>query len=106
MKLILCILRMITEIKQGSETNEIIKTFFESLLQKYQSSLEERMIRSEFVFDSVDLLYYELHKISLIQVDHTQILQNGQKTKKQQKIQKTIMINAFNKYAVTVALNY
>ena len=38
----------------GSKTDEIIGELFESLLQSYQGS--------EFVFYSVDLLYYELLK--------------------------------------------
>ena len=38
---------------------------FRSLLQNYQKDLEELMRGSEFNFDSVDLLYYNLQKISL-----------------------------------------
>ena len=53
------------EILMGSETNDIIKELFESILQKYQEGLIEKMRESEIVFDSVDLLYYQLHKISL-----------------------------------------
>ena len=48
----------------GNETNEIIKKLFNSFLQKYQG-LEESMKGSEFVFDSVDLLYFKLQKLSL-----------------------------------------
>ena len=50
------------EIMIGSETDDIIDEFFESLLQKYQEGLEESMKGSEFIFDSVDLLYYHLQK--------------------------------------------
>ena len=39
---------------------------FESLLLKYQKSLEKSMKGSKFVFDSVDLLHYKCHTISLI----------------------------------------
>ena len=53
------------EFMMGNGTNEIIKELFESLLQKYQEGLEERKRGSEFLFDSVDLLHYNLHKISL-----------------------------------------
>ena len=53
------------EIMMGNETDEIIEERFESLLQKYQEELEEKMRGSKFVFDSVDLLHYNLHKISL-----------------------------------------
>ena len=53
------------EIMMGSETDEIIKEIFESLLERYQEGLEESMRGSEFIFDSVDALYYNLNKISL-----------------------------------------
>ena len=54
-----------TEIMMGSETDEIIEDFFESLLQRYQEILEESKNGSDLVFDSVDALYYNLNKISL-----------------------------------------
>ena len=53
------------EIMMGNETDDIIKKLFESLLQNYQKDLEESMRGSEFVFDSIDLLYYHLQKIDL-----------------------------------------
>ena len=53
------------EIMIGSETNQIIEELVKSLLQRYQEVLEESMRRSEFIFDSVDALYYDLNKISL-----------------------------------------
>ena len=52
------------KIMMGSETNDIIEELRESL-QKYQEGLEQSMRESEFVFDSVDLLYYHLQRISL-----------------------------------------
>ena len=53
------------EIITGSDTNEVIEVLFESLLQKYQTNLEEKMHGSEFVFHGVNALYYDLNKISL-----------------------------------------
>ena len=50
----------------GSETDEIIKELFESLLQNYHNDLEETMRGSNFISDSVALLYYHLQK----EVDH------------------------------------
>ena len=44
---------------------ESLKTLFNALLQKYQEGLEEPMRGSEFIFDSVNLLYYKRQKISL-----------------------------------------
>ena len=49
----------------GSETNEIIEDLFESFWQNYQEGLEESMRGSEFAYDSVDALYYNLNKVSL-----------------------------------------
>ena len=48
------------EIMMGSETNDIIEELSESFLQNYQERLEESMKGSEFIFDSVDLMYYHL----------------------------------------------
>ena len=53
------------EIIMGNETDEIIEELFESLLQKYQKGLEESMKGSEFIFDSLNVLNYDLHQISL-----------------------------------------
>ena len=89
----------------GSEIDEIIEDLFESFLQKYQKGLEELMTRSEFVYDSVDVLYYNLNKVSLSRsgsyIDSPKWLKNKKAT-----------INPENKddkcfqYSLTVALNY
>ena len=50
----------------GNETDEINAELFESFLRNYQEGSGESLKEIEFVFDSVDLLYYNLHKISLI----------------------------------------
>ena len=44
---------------------KLLRNYFESLLQRYQEGLEESMKRSEFIFDSIDLLFYELNNIGL-----------------------------------------
>ena len=85
----------IIEIMIDNETDEIIEKLFESHLQRYQKDLEEKMIGSEFVFDSVDLLYYKLYKISLNRgrsyIDSLKWLKN-----------KKVTIN----HALTAPLNY
>ena len=53
------------EIMMGSETDKIIVELFVSLLQRYQEGLEESIKGSEFIFDSIDILYYSLNKIGL-----------------------------------------
>ena len=72
------------EIMVGSEINEIIKHFLESFLQRFQEGLEESMRGSEFVYDSVDVLYYNFNKVSLSRggsyIDYPKWL----KTKRQQ----------------------
>ena len=53
------------EIRFGNETDDIIEGLINSFLNNYQK--EEIVLRngSNFVFESVDLLSYHLHKISL-----------------------------------------
>ena len=50
------------EIMIGNETNEFIKTLFESLLQRHYQELEKSTKGSESIFDSLDLLYYKFHR--------------------------------------------
>ena len=50
------------DIMIGFETDQIIEKLFESLLQRYQNTFEEKMRGSEFTFDGVDLLHYEINK--------------------------------------------
>ena len=93
------------EIMTGSDTNEVIEALFESLLQKYLENLEKKMRGSEFVFDDVHALHYDLNKISLNRggsyVDSPQWLKNKKAT-----------INPKNnddkcfQYAISIALNY
>ena len=93
------------EIMMGSETDEIIKDLFESFLQKYQEGLEESTRGSDFAYDSIDALYYNVNKVSLSRggsyIDSPKWLKNKKAT-----------INPKNKddkcfqYALTVALNY
>ena len=53
------------EIRSGNETDDIIKRLFKSFLTNYQN--EEKILRnrSNFVFESVDLLSYNIHKRNL-----------------------------------------
>ena len=52
------------EIMMGIETDDIINELFISFFKKHQEGLETKVRESDFVFESVDLLYYSLHKIS------------------------------------------
>ena len=53
------------EFMMSNEKDEIIEKLFEPLLQNYQKDLEGSVRKSEFVRDSIGLLYYHLQKIGL-----------------------------------------
>ena len=72
------------EIMIGSETDETIEDLFESFLKKYQEGLEESMRGSEFAYDSVDALYYNLNKVSLSRGESYIDSPKWLKTKRQQ----------------------
>ena len=93
------------EIRLGNDTDDIIKELFQSFLNNYQQ--EEIVLRkgSDFVFESVDLLVYHLHKISL---------KRGKSYIKSPEwvLNKRATINPKNEdnkcfqYSITVALNH
>ena len=93
------------EIMMGSETDEIIEELLKSFLQKCQEGLEESMRVIEFIFDSVDLFYYNFNKTSLSRggsyIDSPKWL----KTKKATINPKNNDDKCFQ-YALAVALNY
>ena len=93
------------EIRSGNETDDIIKGLLNSFLNNYQK--EEIVLRngSNFVFESVDLLSYHIHKTSL---------KRGKSYIKSPEwiLNKRATINPKNKdnkcfqYSITVALNH
>ena len=89
----------------GSETDEIIEELFKSFLQKYQEGLKDSMRGNEFVYDSVDALYYNLNKVSLSEgrsyADSPKWLKNKKAT-----INPKSNDEKCFQYALTVALNY
>ena len=92
------------EFMNGSDTDEIIKELFKSLLQRYQENLQEKMKGSDFAFDGVNYLYYDLNKASVSKggsyIDSPKWIKDKKST-----------INPKNndykcfQYAVTLALN-
>ena len=93
------------EITMGNETNEIIEELFKSFFQKHQEGLEESMTGSEFIFDSVDALYYDLNKISLSRAGSYRDSPKWLKGKKATINPKNNDNKCFQ-YALIVALNY
>ena len=53
------------EFMDGSNIDEVIKVLFKSPLQKYQENLQEKMKGSDFTFDGINYLYYDLNKVSI-----------------------------------------
>ena len=49
----------------GSETEEVIEKLIISLLQKYQDNLQNKMKGSDFIFNGVNYLFYDLNRISI-----------------------------------------
>ena len=53
------------EIMIGDDNDDIIEELFKLFLQKYEENLQNKMRGSDFEFDGVNFLYYDLNKISL-----------------------------------------
>ena len=47
-----------------NDTNEVDDELFESLPTRYQGNLKRSTRGSDFIFDSVQLMYYKCHKVS------------------------------------------
>ena len=92
------------EFTSGDDTNEIMKSLFQSFIQRYEESLQNEMKGSDFGFDGINFLYYDFNKTSIYRggtyIDSSKWLKDKRST-----------INPKNKdnkcfqYAATVALN-
>ena len=60
-----------------SDASDGIDKLLKSFHSRYQEQLETSMKASAFIFDSVQIMYYKCHKVSLHTVIHTLILQSG-----------------------------
>ena len=91
------------EIMFGDD-NDIIEQLFESLLQKYEENLQNKMKRSDFEFDGVNFLYYDFNKTSINRggsyIDSPKWLKD-----KNSIINPKSNDNKCFQYAVTLALN-
>ena len=94
------------EIMNGTDTSDAINKLINSFMKRYQGGLETKMKGSSYIFESIDLLEYHLHKISLnigssyidspIWIKNKGVTINPKNTKNN---------NCFQ-YAITAALNY
>ena len=93
-------------IMSGIETNDAINELFNSFRRRFQEGSETTMKGSSFIFERIDLLEYNLHKISLNRgssyIDSPTWIKN-----------KGLTINPRNtknhmcfQYAITAALNH
>ena len=53
----------IKKLTSHSEVNEVVNELFKSRRSKYQENSETPMKESDFIFDSIQLLYYKCHKV-------------------------------------------
>ena len=88
-----------------NDPNEVVDEFFESLCSRYQENLETSMRGSDFMFDSVQLMYYKCHKVNF--------KRSGSHIDFQDLIKKKKAIRNLNnednkcfQYAATVALSH
>ena len=88
-----------------NDANEVVDELFESLRSRYQGNLETSKRGSDFIFDSVQLMYFKCHQVNFRRVGSYINFPDWIKKKK-------VTINPNNEddkyfqYAVTVALNY
>ena len=53
------------EFMNGDETDEVIKLFFKSFLQRFEENLPKKMRGSDFEFDGINFFYYNFNKTSI-----------------------------------------
>ena len=53
------------EFMSGDDINDIIKSLFESFLQRYEENLQNKMRGLDFEFDGINFLYYDFNKTSI-----------------------------------------
>ena len=93
------------EFMSGDDTNEIIKSLFESFLQRFEENLQEKMRGSDFEFDGINFFNYSFNKTSIYRggsyIDSPKLL----KDKKSTVNPKNNDLKCFQ-YATTLALNF
>ena len=92
------------EFMTGSETEEVAEKLIMSILQKYQDNLQNRMKGSDFIFNGINYLYYDLNRIT-INKDGSYIESPKWLKDKKCTINKKDNDNKCFQYAATLALN-
>ena len=89
----------------GSETEEVAEKRFMSILQKYQDNLQNNMKGSDFIFNGINYLYYDLNRITISKGGSYIESPKWLKDKKCVVNQKNYDNKCFQ-YAATLALNF
>ena len=79
-----------------NNANKVVVELSEPFLSIYQIGLKTSMSRINFIFDSVQLLYYKCYKVNVKRDESYIGFPDWIKKIKQQKTQKITMINVFN----------
>ena len=91
----------------GSDTENVINTLFNTLLQNFQRIQEISNERGrEFIPDSVELLEYEFHKIDIIRAESYIVSPNWIANKKATINSKNEKDNKCFQWSIITALNY
>ena len=88
-----------------NDANQILDELFESLHPRYQENLEISLRGSDFIFDSVQLMYYKCHKVNF-KLDGSYIDYPNWIKKKKATINPQNEDDKWFQYAATAALNY
>ena len=95
------------EFYMGSDTENVIDTLFNTLLQNFQRIQETSNERgSEFIPDSVELLEYELHKIDIIRAESYIVSPDWIASKKATINPKNEKDNECFQWSIIAVLNY
>ena len=89
----------------GSETEEVAEKLIMQLLQKYQDNLQNKMKGSDFIFNGVNYLFYDLNRITISKGGSYIESPKWLKDKKCTINQKNTNNKCFQ-YATTLALNF
>ena len=89
----------------GSETEEVAENLIMTLLQKYQDNLQNKMKGSDFIFNGVNHLFYDLNRITISKGGSYIESPKWLKDKKCTINQKNNDNNCFQ-YAATLTLNF
>ena len=93
------------EIMIGDETEEVTEKLIMSILQKYQDNLQNKMKGSDFIFNGINYLFYDLNRITISKGGSYIESPKWLKDKKCTINQKNTDNKCFQ-YATTLALNF